>query len=660
MRKNIILSCGERLEDRSMLTADVVVLGTLGVPESIDVVSEGIATTAILADINRDGIDDIVYGSGHRRAELDDRQSSLGIVLAESESEFGFEKSAEQLVHDDVMTLIATDLNQDGFLDIVAGGIYRLSVLLSETNDAGEWMGLAQPTYLGGASEIIVVEDFDGDGNLDIAAAATFQWLENPNPIEDPPHSTFANRDVVHTHIYAGNGTGEFAEGLRFRGSMFLVPTDYDSDGDMDFHTFLLDAEHNVDEVTDFFTFVQLGRREYSHGVLINDSEEGDISFRHVFLDEPFPYPEFQPNYVDINGDEYLDLIGTQSSYDFGNTVRAGTSWYTLGEADGELGRAVNLLPWDIGNSRVRGLPVTLPSQPEPFFIDVDGNNANDFVHLRGVSLTIMKQGLLEGFATEALNYPSEADPSEGSLFFDVNGDELIDFVFEGYVYEKRPDGTFGPRYSITSDRGDLEEPIVLVDSLDVRAYQMSGGVNVVLESRPSPETDDPVWVEKFQILVPSNASVFPSMNPGYRLGFQVDVDDDGDLDVVVRHDGGVTIVFAIGEGDFDRDGKVTEKDFGLLRDSRGDEQSNAATLAAMDFDDDGQITVDDEQHWIANIAKTSEGDLNLDGIVDFHDFLVISANYGLETNSLSDGDVDGDGIVGDLDFEILRANFGL
>ena len=135
MRKNIILSCGERLEDRSMLTADVVVLGTLGVPESIDVVSEGIATTAILADINRDGIDDIVYGSGHRRAELDDRQSSLGIVLAESESEFGFEKSAEQLVHDDVMTLIATDLNQDGFLDIVAGGIYRLSVLLSETND---------------------------------------------------------------------------------------------------------------------------------------------------------------------------------------------------------------------------------------------------------------------------------------------------------------------------------------------------------------------------------------------------------------------------------------------------------------------------------------------------------------------------------------------
>lgn len=53
-------------------------------------------------------------------------------------------------------------------------------------------------------------------------------------------------------------------------------------------------------------------------------------------------------------------------------------------------------------------------------------------------------------------------------------------------------------------------------------------------------------------------------------------------------------------------------------------------------------------------------GDTNFDGIVDFVDFLTLSANYGKESGAVwPDGDFDWDRAVGFSDFLALRDNFG-
>ena len=58
------------------------------------------------------------------------------------------------------------------------------------------------------------------------------------------------------------------------------------------------------------------------------------------------------------------------------------------------------------------------------------------------------------------------------------------------------------------------------------------------------------------------------------------------------------------------------------------------------------------------NVTPALLGDTNLDGSVEFSDFLQLSDNFG-ESGSWLDGDFDGDGAVAFSDFLGLSANFG-
>ena len=53
-------------------------------------------------------------------------------------------------------------------------------------------------------------------------------------------------------------------------------------------------------------------------------------------------------------------------------------------------------------------------------------------------------------------------------------------------------------------------------------------------------------------------------------------------------------------------------------------------------------------------------GDIDLDGSVDFEDFLDFSANFGLQDATWEDGDFDGDGLVGFNDFLLISSYFGV
>lgn len=59
-------------------------------------------------------------------------------------------------------------------------------------------------------------------------------------------------------------------------------------------------------------------------------------------------------------------------------------------------------------------------------------------------------------------------------------------------------------------------------------------------------------------------------------------------------------------------------------------------------------------------VTTAVPGDINLDGVVNFADFLLLSANFGSEGGDWLTGDLDGDRTVGFADFLILSRNFGV
>ena len=105
--------------------------------------------------------------------------------------------------------------------------------------------------------------------------------------------------------------------------------------------------------------------------------------------------------------------------------------------------------------------------------------------------------------------------------------------------------------------------------------------------------------------------------------------------------------------GDFDEDGLITAGDIDLL--------SAAATEGThpIEFDvtGDGLVTEHDRESWIRELATSLPGDANLDGKVQFDDFLALSANFG-QSGGWSDGDANGSGHVDFADFVLLSSNY--
>lgn len=116
-----------------------------------------------------------------------------------------------------------------------------------------------------------------------------------------------------------------------------------------------------------------------------------------------------------------------------------------------------------------------------------------------------------------------------------------------------------------------------------------------------------------------------------------------------------MSVLLGVGEGDFDRDGSVTNSDLRLLRASIANEE----THDVFDLDADGQTTPADEAVWISTVARTCVGDLNLNGRVDFADFLALAHHFNESSDDWEQGDLDGDGVVSEPDFELLAQNFG-
>lgn len=108
--------------------------------------------------------------------------------------------------------------------------------------------------------------------------------------------------------------------------------------------------------------------------------------------------------------------------------------------------------------------------------------------------------------------------------------------------------------------------------------------------------------------------------------------------------------------GDFDDDGTLSASDIDLL----SAEIRMPTGVLSFDVNGDGSVNLTDHEHWVTDTsyANTLIGDANFDGMVDFPDFLALSASFG-QDGGWAEGDFDGSGRVEFPDFLALSANFG-
>lgn len=107
--------------------------------------------------------------------------------------------------------------------------------------------------------------------------------------------------------------------------------------------------------------------------------------------------------------------------------------------------------------------------------------------------------------------------------------------------------------------------------------------------------------------------------------------------------------------GDFDQDGDVDSDDIDVVHATI---RSGSFSAEVVDRNGDAIIDQRDANQLIVEILSTKRGDADLNGKVEFADFLTLSANFGHE-GGWAQGDFDGSGEIGSADFLLLSANFG-
>lgn len=86
----------------------------------------------------------------------------------------------------------------------------------------------------------------------------------------------------------------------------------------------------------------------------------------------------------------------------------------------------------------------------------------------------------------------------------------------------------------------------------------------------------------------------------------------------------------------------------------------NAGTESRFDLNHDLQVDQEDVDFWLDHVANTRRGDANLDGQVDFVDFLEFSGNFGRTDATWAEGDFNGDRVVDFADYLLLAKDFDI
>jgi len=184
--------------------------------------------------------------------------------------------------------------------------------------------------------------------------------------------------------------------------------------------------------------------------------------------------------------------------------------------------------------------------------------------------------------------------------------------------------------------------PVIDREIIDFHRLDIIGFENTYIEGRNTAGT----WVD-FQ-KTPDSGRV---INTG-ASGWVTFVGKDGENRRRITSN--MVDLLLIEQADFDGNEMLTANDIDLLY----QEVANPDATRRYDLTSDGLVDDDDVERWLSRYADTSYGDANLDGDVDFGDFLVVGTGFG-KKGGWGDGDFNGNGIVDFHDFLFFQVNFG-
>lgn len=184
--------------------------GNFGTPQIISLNVDG-AVTIYAADLDGDGDMDIISAS-----QNDD--NFIWFKNLDGNGNFG----PAQLIsmnEIDPWSVIATDIDGDGDLDVVTGSEGNVDVAWHENIDGQGTFGPEQSiTVFASMCLSIASNDLDGDGDMDVVSASLFDdkiaWYENTNGLGD-----FSSQQIISTNA---------------NGASAVYVADLDGDGDYD------------------------------------------------------------------------------------------------------------------------------------------------------------------------------------------------------------------------------------------------------------------------------------------------------------------------------------------------------------------------------------------------------------------------------------------
>ena len=218
-----------------------------------------------IADVDGDGILDIVTANGG--------SDDISILRGHGDGTFATEQRLQ--MPDELFGVAVADLNNDGNADLLS------AIFIDDTQTIGVALGLGEgffgPLTLygdqdAGFSRLASIEDFDGDGNLDLVA-----WNSTTN-------------EVV---IMLGTGDGGLVEGSRYaigQRPARVIAADFNVDGHLDLAVPSAEGPPGA-QATD--TFIMLGR--------------GDGTFE---LQSPIPDSGPYVSVGDFDQDGVPELVG--------------------------------------------------------------------------------------------------------------------------------------------------------------------------------------------------------------------------------------------------------------------------------------------------------------------------------------------------------------
>ena len=547
--------------------------------------------------------------AGTRSAMIVDDTSNQVSALApgifeqfqfENESDFSFAAEIFPLDGQRAKNLsVFVDANQDGFLDVVAtktGFLPENSLTLFLADGEG---GFVESDTL----------------QLDFSPLSLINVKSDQTTIALSGRGTDGSALVSTISI---GTTGEFGSSIAT--NVTLVDADIKT------------ADLNADGLSDFlvredeFSFrVWLGADE---GLLAGEQ----IRFSDVLLEDKI---------ADVNNDGNLDVVLLTST----DPLSAPVSRLSIhaGSGDGTF-----------------ALSSAIPTTSSTFDVaDVSGDGR--FSLLIPTQSTVFALAFNDGFSVEfSVSSPGQVNHLR---VVDVNGDDDADIVMasEGgqfLVALAQQDG-----YLLT----DVFELGHQVDEVAVDDFDADGSTDLLVVGFGTSDRSTGAFytgsTEATASLLAGESSGFGApvrytvsmQNPtGVVLD---DIDDDGDSDVLFGSQQGI-VAWQYGGvlGDLNGDSRVSLRDIDVLSEAIRMPPPNDDSF---DLNRDGVIDSDDLDFLVEDIIGTKAGDTELDGRVDFADFLQFAANFGDEAATWSEGDFNGDGKVNFQDFIILASNFG-